>query len=291
MPITELRAALANAVNQLERAGVPNPAVDADLLAAFILNTNRGGVQAAAASGRDLSDDEALSFEKAIERRAEREPLQHITGLAPFRYLELEVGPGVFIPRPETEIVTQAALDYLRSVSPEPGSTVVDFCTGSGAIALALATERPDLHVHGVEKSAEAYAYAERNKTKLGARNLTLHLGVVADALPEFDSVVSLVISNPPYIPRAATPRDIEVRKFDPPLALYGGEDGLDVVRDLSETSKRILKPGGPLIIEHGELQGSEIRALLTHDGWNDVETHPDLTGRDRFTVAHKRIS
>lgn len=291
MPLTELRAALANAVDRLERAGVPNPVVDAELLAAHILNTNRGGVQTAAASGRELSEDEALSLETALDRRAEREPLQYITGVAPFRYLELEVGPGVFIPRPETEIVTQAALDYLRSVNAEPGSVVVDFCTGSGAIALALATERPDLEVHGVEKSAEAYAYAERNKTKLQARNLTLHLGVVADAFPEFDSSVSLVISNPPYIPRAATPRDIEVHKFDPALALYGGEDGLDVIRDLSETSKRILKPGGPLIIEHGELQGAEIRALLMHDGWSGAETHPDLTGRDRYTVAYKRIS
>lgn len=291
MPLTELRAALADAINRFERAGVPHPVVDAELLAAHILNTNRGGVQAAVASGRHLSDDEALSFAKAIERRAEREPLQHITGLAPFRYLELEVGPGVFIPRPETEIVTQAALNYLRSVKAESGTVVVDFCTGSGAIALALATERPELHVYGVEKSAEAYAYAERNKTKLRARNLTLHLGDVAGAFPEFDSTVSLVISNPPYIPVAATPRDIEVRKFDPALALYGGEDGLDVIRDLSETSKRILKPGGPLIIEHGELQGAAIRALLMHDGWSDAETHPDLTGRDRFTVAYKRIS
>src|SRR5690606_21954741 len=219
------------------------------------------------------------------ERRAAREPLQHITGLAPFRSLELAVGPGVFVPRPETEFVAQLAIDALIAV-PSPQPLAVDLGTGSGAIALALATEVPHARVVAVERSPEAHVWAERNIRATGADNIRLVLGDLADALPELDGAVAGVVSNPPYVPDGAIPRDVEVRLHDPAAALYGGADGLDVVRALSRRARALLRPGGALVIEHGELQGAAMRELLTADGWRAGATHRDLLGRDRVTTA-----
>ncbi len=214
-----------------------------------------------------------------------REPLQHITGRAPFRSLELAVGPGVFVPRPETEQVAQFAIDALRAVaSPEPVG--VDLGTGSGAIALAMATEVPYARIVAVENSPEAFIWARRNIEESGAENARVVFIDLADALPELDGTVDVVISNPPYIPADAIPRDPEVRLFDPEHALYGGADGLDVVHAVSRTALRLLRPGGTLVIEHGELQGAEIRALLVADGWRGPATHRDFTTRDRATTA-----
>lgn len=284
MPSTvdEMRA---RAAEMLSLVGIADTEVDADLLIGHVLGQSRGQVQAAGILRTKLSETDAAAILGLIDRRAAREPLQHITGRAPFRSLELSVGPGVFVPRPETEQVAQLAIDALRSMA-DPEPIGVDLGTGSGAIALALATEVPRARVWAVENSPEAFRWTERNFAKVGAVNATLVFGDLADALPELDGSVAVVISNPPYIPADAIPRDPEVRLFDPAHALYGGPDGLDVVRQVSRAALRLLHPGGTLVIEHGEMQGTEIRALLATDGWRATATHRDLTTRDRATTA-----
>ncbi len=278
-------AVLRSAVAVLAEAGIPSPDADAELLIGHVLGLSRGAVQARAVAGADLTSEQEAELAALIARRVAREPLQHLTGHAPFRSLDLLVGPGVFVPRPETESVAQLAIDALQAVAaPEP--LAVDLGTGSGAIALALATEVPHATVVAVERSPEAYAWAQRNADHVGAANVRVVLGDLADALPELDGGVDVVVSNPPYIPDEAIPRDPEVRLHDPALALYGGPDGLDVVRIISRRAARLLRPGGTLVLEHGELQGAEIRDLLTADGWRAAATTRDLLGRDRTTTA-----
>jgi release factor glutamine methyltransferase len=269
----------------LEKAGVPSADVDAELLIGHVLELGRGELQAAIIRGREIPDDQVNQIVALAERRATREPLQHILGIAPFRTLELAVGPGVFVPRPETEHVAQFAIDALGAV-PDPEPIGIDLGTGSGAIALAMATEVPHARIFAVENSVDAFIWARQNFARIGATNATLVFTDLAEALPELDGQASVVISNPPYVPDAAIPRDPEVRLYDPPAALYGGEDGLDVVRQLSQTAARLLRPGGTLILEHGELQGEAIRNILTADGWQAAATFRDLTLRDRTTTA-----
>lgn len=282
---TTVRSLLERTATVLAAAGVPDPEVDAELLVGHVLGVSRGRVQALTVMGSSIEAQDAERVRELTERRAAREPLQHITGRAAFRSLELAVGPGVFVPRPETEQVAQFAIDALRSV-PTAEPVAVDLGTGSGAIALALATEVPHARVFAVENSPEAFVWTRRNVDEVGATNLRPVFIDLADALPELDGTVDVVISNPPYVPDAAIPRDPEVRLFDPAAALYGGEDGLDVVRVISRVAQRLLHPGGTLVLEHGELQGAAIRALLTADGWRAAATHRDLTTRDRATTA-----
>ena len=284
-PAPSVSEALRRAAERLAAAGIPDPAVDVELLAGFVLGTGRGGVQAAALRGAELTADDVRRLEELVARRATREPLQHITGLAPFRHLELRVGPGVFVPRPETEIVAQLAIDALRAAA-SPSPVAVDLGTGSGAIALAMATEVPHARVFAAENSVDAFVWTKENFERVGAGNAQLAFIDLAHAFPELDGTVSVVASNPPYVPDAAIPRDPEVRFYDPPAALYGGADGLDVVRVLSEVGLRLAHPGGTIVIEHGEWQGEEIRAILVADGWRAASTHPDLTMRDRATTA-----
>ena len=276
---------LARAVDLLTRAAVPSPEVDAELLIGFVLGMSRGGVQAKAIIGTTVTTADVATIAALVERRAAREPLQHITGRAPFRSLELAVGPGVFVPRPETEQVAQFAIDALRAAAgPEPIG--IDLGTGSGAIALALATEVPHALVYGVENSPEAFIWTLQNFRDSGADNARAVFIDLGLALPELDGTVAVVVSNPPYIPLGAIPRDPEVRLFDPEHALYGGDDGLDVVRQVSQTARRLLHPGGTLVLEHGELQAAAITHMLAADGWRAIATHPDFLGRDRATTA-----
>lgn len=282
---TRTGAALREAARTLAAAGVPDPTVDAELLLAHVLHVSRGGAQAAVLRDDALTPQQHDRFTALIDRRARREPLQHLTGLAPFRHLELAVGPGVFVPRPETEIVAQLAIDALTAV-PDPHPRAIDLGTGSGAIALALATEVPHAEVWAIERSADAHAWAARNIARQGVANVHLRHGDLADAAADLAGTMDVVASNPPYVPDEAVPRDPEVRLFDPPQALYGGSDGLDVVRRLSGVARRLLRPGGTLVVEHGEWQGEQIRALLGAHGWRAASTHPDLTTRDRATTA-----
>lgn len=283
-PAVTVREALDEAGRILALAGVPSPAVDAELLLAHVLGIGRGEVAVKALVGGAVAPEQAERFAALVERRAGREPLQHLTGVAPFRSLELHVGPGVFVPRPETEGVAQIAIDALSARADE-SPIAIDLGTGSGALALAMATEVPRSEVYAVELSPEAAVWTRRNIASTGA-SVELFVGDLADAFPELDGRVAVVVSNPPYIPLGMIPRDPEVRLFDPDLALYGGADGLDVVRSLSQRALRLLVPGGTLVIEHGEEQGPAIRALLTSDGWRGAATHPDLTRRDRTTTA-----
>lgn len=274
-----------SAAARLGAAGILDAQVDAELLIGHVVGASRGEVQARIITDATIAGADAAQLERMVERRAGREPLQHITGVAPFRSLELAVGPGVFVPRPETEQVAQLAIDALHAAA-APSPIGVDLGTGSGAIALAMATEVPRARIWAVENSPEAFVWTSRNFRETGAENATLQFADLGDALHELDGSVSVVISNPPYIPRDAIPRDPEVRLFDPEHALYGGEDGLDVVRRVSQTALRLLHDGGTLVMEHGELQAAEIAALLTADGWRAVASHRDFTTRDRATTA-----
>lgn len=281
----DLAALRDHAVGVLAEAGVPTPEADADLLIGHVLGMSRGQVQAKALIGAPVDAEQVMTITEFVERRATREPVQHITGVAPFRTLELEVGPGVFVPRPETELVVQFAIDALAAV-PSPQPLAVDLGSGSGAIALAMAVEVPHALVVAVENSAPAFVWTTRNVRRYGDDRVRLVFADLADALPELNGTVDVVASNPPYIPVGAVPRDPEVRLFDPEHALYSGADGLDAVRALIGTAHRLLRPGGTLVIEHGELQAAPIAELVRAGGFTAVASHRDLLGRDRATTA-----
>jgi release factor glutamine methyltransferase len=280
-----------HAAERFESVGIDSAKADAELLAGHILGLSRGGVQAQVLMGATVSEQEAESLANLFGRRLAREPLQHITGVAFFRQLELGVGKGVFIPRPETEFVAQLAIDAIRS-SIDSGTSnpiAVDLGTGSGAIALAMATENPTAKVLAVEKSPDAYPFTKANFDKYADQgDATLIQGDLADAFEELNGQVSVVASNPPYIPLDMIPRDEEVRLHDPGLALYGGEDGMSVIRLVSVTARRLLVVGGALIIEHADSQSDQVSQLLLADGWREVRAHRDLTDRDRAVTAIK---
>ena len=279
--LTEVLSAVTTA---LARAGVPSPAADARALIAQCCGA--GTAEGAVAPG-DLP-----GLWRAVERRAAREPLEYITGVARFRSLQLAVGPGVFVPRRESEVAVQLAIDELRrsqSHRSTGGPIAVDVGTGSGALALALAVEVPTAAVYGVEVSPAAFIWTERNFRALAPRNAWPLLGDLVDAVPELNGRVQVVVANPPYIPAGAVPRDPEVRLHSPAVALFGGADGLDLVRGVSRTGRRLLRAGGLLVVEHGELQADEIAGLLRADGWPDIAVSQDHLGRDRATAARLR--
>src|SRR5690606_36897049 len=273
------REVVRGARDLLAEAGVPSPDVDARLLAEHVLEGRL--VTAGAPTPTQLGTYAAL-----VERRRRREPLQHLTGEMFFRYLRLLAEPGAFVVRPETEIVAEEAIAAARS---HPSPRVVDLCTGSGAIALALATEVPSAAVWAVELSPAALDAPRRNVAAL-APHVTLVAGDAATALPELDGTVDVVVSNPPYVPPDAVPQEPEVRDHDPHLALYGGSaDGLDVPRAGLRTAARLLRPGGVVVMEHAEVQAAAVRAEVTATGaFTDVHTVPDLTGRERMVVARR---
>lgn len=282
-----LRDLVEHAAKRFEEAGIDSAIVDAELLAGHVIGLTRGGIQSEMIRGAEIDDANAEILAELYGRRLSREPLQHITGRAYFRNLELIVGKGVFVPRPETEFVAQLAIDALRSIAAET-PLAVDLGTGSGAIALAMATEVSNSKIYAVEKSSAAMAFTRQNFEKYGSANTTLIQGDLADAFVELDGRVSVVASNPPYIPSAAVPRDIEVKLHDPELALYGGEDGMQVMHLVSATAKRLLHAGGSLVVEHADSQATQVSQLLLADGWRQVRSHKDLTGRDRAVTAIK---
>nr|WP_239437089.1 peptide chain release factor N(5)-glutamine methyltransferase [Arthrobacter alpinus] len=283
-----LADAVKSATAALAAAGVPSPAVDAQLLAAHLLGVSRGEL-AAMLFGTSVTP---FGYDELIARRAAREPLQHITGVAYFRHLELAVGKGVFVPRPETESVVQLGIDVLTRLRQERGADgeliAVDLGTGSGAIAAAMATEVPGSSVYAVELSDDAFVWAKRNLAPTGT---TLVHGDMRDAFAELNGTVDVVVSNPPYIPAAAIPRDIEVRLHDPHMALYGGgADGMEMPGAAAATAARLLRPGGFFVMEHAEVQAEQMAELLNRSGnWDSVCTHGDLTGRDRATSGIRR--
>jgi release factor glutamine methyltransferase len=279
----DLAAALRTATETLREAGVGTPRADAEALAAHLLGVGRGEVAAAALRGAPAPP----GLDDLVAERARRVPLQHLTGRAGFRTVELDVGPGVFVPRPETEAVAgQAVAEAARLASAGTAPVVVDLCTGSGAIALAVATEVPTARVHAVELDPSAHAWARRN---LAGAGVDLRLGDAADACADLDGAVDVVVSNPPYIPPGAQPVDPEVRDHDPEVALYGGgADGLDVPRAVVATAARLLRPGGLLVVEHAEGQQAALLAVLAAPQWTGAAGHRDLTGRPRWVTARR---
>jgi release factor glutamine methyltransferase len=283
-----LLAEVAQAAQRLADAGVPSPRFDAEELAAYVHGVKRGELHSVADGEFDAR------YWEAVARREAREPLQHITGRAYFRYLELQVGPGVFVPRPETESVVDWAIDAVRAMDVvEP--LIVDLCTGSGAIALALAQEVPRSRVHAVELSEDALVWTRKNighvKSAVGSR-VTLHQGDALSALPQLSGQVDLVVSNPPYIPLTeweyVAP---EARDHDPQLALFSGEDGLDTIRGIERTAHRLLRPGGIVVVEHADTQGGQVPWIFNEEsGWADAADHPDLNNRPRFATARKAL-
>jgi release factor glutamine methyltransferase len=268
-----------HAVGVLSRAGVGSPRVDAELLAAHILDVPRGRLALVPA----MTAPQARRFHDLIARRADRIPLQHLVGTAPFYGLEVAVGPGVFVPRPETELLVEWGLAML----PEGPATVVDLCSGSGAIALAVAHERPQATVYALERDPDALDWLRRNGT--GQR-----IGIVAgDAtdpavLSTLDGRVDLVLCNPPYVP-AGTPVEPEVARHDPDNAVFAGPDGLDVIAPLVARVAALLRPGGWFGVEHDDSHATAVPALLRADGrFTDAADHRDLAGRPRFATARR---
>ena len=277
-PGQSLADAVTAATAILRDAGVPSPRVDAELLADHLLNVGLGRLRAMM-----LGDTPAPEgYEALVAERASRIPLQHITGVAHFRYLELAVGPGVFIPRPETESVVQLVIDHVKDIG-EP--RIVDLGTGSGAIAGSIAHEVPGAEVHAVEFSPFAHAWAAKNLAPLGVH---LVLGDLRDALQELNGTVDVVVSNPPYIPSEAIPNEPEVALHDPPEALYGGGvDGMELPTAAAASAARLLVPGGYFVMEHAEVQAEWIAAMLGRSGsWTRISTHRDLNGKERATSA-----
>lgn len=313
-----VRDLLVDAERRLTRVGIGSPGVDAAELVAFALGTTRGRLFLQ----DEVTAEQRVRVEQLLTRRLSRVPLQHLLGTAPFRRIEVAVGPGVFIPRPETELVTEAAIRELNAMP--PGERIgVDLCSGSGAIAISLGIEVPGSRIQAVELSDDAIVWTRRNVlehddaiTAAGSRVEVVHgdAGTVAmpgGALARLAGQVSVVVSNPPYIPSDMVPKDPEVRDHEPKLALFGGgDDGLDVIREVLRTAAILLRPGGFLVIEHADVQGTAAgdsgvpgaaRRMLAdaelgglaglepgHPIWTQIDDRPDLNRLPRFTLARK---
>ncbi len=312
-----VRDVLFDAEHRLSAVRVPSPSVDAAEIVAFALGTSRNRLFLQ----EEVTPEQKVRIEQLLTRRLSRVPLQHIIGTVGFRRIELQVGPGVFIPRPETELVTEAGLREL-SAQPDDRRIAVDLCSGSGAIAISLATEVPGSHVHAVELSGEAVEWTRRNVAayaeQLAAVGSTVEV-IHADATTVADvgqplaglaGKVAVVVTNPPYVPDQMVPREPEVRDHEPRMALYGGEDGLDVVRGVLRTTAILLRPGGLVAIEHADVQGAAAgpsgvpgvaqamaadtdfaERLGVREGdpvFCSVTDRIDLNGLPRFTLARR---
>lgn len=314
---TTVRDVLIDAERRLVAAGVPSPNVDAAEIIAFVLGVRRNRLIL-----QDLvTPVQRVRVEQLMTKRLSRVPLQHLLGTAAFRHIELQVGPGVFIPRPETELVVEAGIRELRDL-PASERIAVDLCSGSGAIALSIGIEVENSRVYAVELDDEAVRWTRRN---LAAQEVALaaacsrvdvvhdDAALVADpghVLARLAGQVSVIVANPPYIPALMVPREPEVRDHEPKVALFAGEDGLDVVRGVLHTAAILLKPGGLLVIEHADVQGADAgllgvsglaQSLVAGDElallakmpigtrvWPEVIDRRDLNGLPRFTIARR---
>jgi release factor glutamine methyltransferase len=283
--MTDLHAAVREATTRLAEAGIPSHEADAVELAAFCLRTDAGDVRRRMVLREPATQQLADGYDELVAQRVTRVPLQHLTGRAPFRGLTLAVGPGVFVPRPETEVTAGLAIDAARRAGKAP--LVVDLCTGSGAIALSVKAEVPAATVLAVELSDLAHGWAVANRDRLGL-DVEVRLGDATAALPDLEGEVDVVVSNPPYIPVGAVPVDPEVRDHDPEVALYGGSaDGLAVPLAVAARAAVLLREEGVLVMEHADSQGRSLPAALRAAGeWVEVIDHADLSGRPRTTVA-----
>ena len=255
-----------------------SPEHDAAELLAHVLGTTRSGLLLV----DDVPPPTVEAYDALVARRCAREPLQHLTGVAGFRHVELAVGPGVFVPRPETELLAGWAVDRARE---REHPVVVDLCTGSGAIARAVADEVPGARVHAVELDEAAHAWAERN---LAGTGVDLRQGDMATAFDDLAGTVDVVVCNPPYIPLEAWESVApEARDHDPATALWSGDDGLDAIRVLEQRAAVLLQPGGVVGAEHADQQGESAPGVFAAAGrWVEVRDHRDLADRPRFLTA-----
>jgi release factor glutamine methyltransferase len=277
--------AVARAAQRLAAAGVPSPRADAELLAAHVLGVSRGRL----ALAPQLSPAQLAELDRLVTRRAQRVPLQHLTGTAGFARLELAVGPGVFVPRPETELLVQWAVRAAGRLGDAP--TIVDLGSGSGALALAIAHELPGARVFAVERAPAALRWLRRNaaaRAGAGDRPVTVVAGDATDpaVLADLAGGVDLVVSNPPYVPAGVAVAP-EVGRHDPAEAVFAGPDGLAVIRPLLVRAASLLRPGGWLGMEHDDSHAAALPPLL--DRWfTEVTDHRDLAGRPRFLTARR---
>jgi release factor glutamine methyltransferase len=275
-PSTTVRTLVAEATQLLAAAGVESARVDATLLLEHVLGASR----AALVTVRSVEADDGVRFRELVARRAGREPLQYLTGEAPFRFTMVAVGPGVFIPRPETELLIDAVLPALRAIS---APVAVDLCAGSGALAVALADEVPTARVIAIERSPAALAWLERNAA---GRGIDVVAGDIRtpDLCRDLEGLVDVIVSNPPYVP-TTTAVSPEVG-HDPAEAVFAGVDGLAVLPAVIASARRLLRRGGVVAIEHDETQAAAVLALFDDAGWTAATDHHDLTGRDRYVTA-----
>ena len=275
MTVRELRR---RGATRLRAAGVASPERDADELLAHVLGVDLGRL----AMVESVAAEERAAYDALVARRASREPLQHLLGTAAFRHVELAVGPGVFVPRPETELLAGWAVERAQQLA---APVVVDLGTGSGAIARAIEHEVPEAAVHAVELDPDAHRWAVRN---LAGTAVDLRLGDMATAFDDLDGQVDVVTCNPPYIPLGAWESVApEARDHDPHLALFSGDDGLDALRVVEATAARLLRPGGWVGAEHADAQGGAAPAVFAASGrWEQVRDNDDLAGRARYVTA-----
>jgi release factor glutamine methyltransferase len=286
----DVKATISNATSLLTEAKVSSPQVDAELLLAHVLGVERSQL----ITIPEISDEHFSDFNDLVARRANRVPLQHLTGVAFFRHLELAVGPGVFVPRPETELLVDAAIAHLKNI-PAPRNAV-DLCSGSGAIALSIALEVPGTIVLAVEISDDAVKWLAHNIVDHAAQleavgsHVFIHHGNAGDRslLADMVGQIDAVVTNPPYIPSDMIPRDPEARDHDPAIALFSGQDGLDVAREVVVVAADLLKPGGFFGMEHADVQGESVPALLNQmtGTWIDAIDNLDYNKLPRFTTA-----
>lgn len=254
--MSTIRDVLVDAQHRLSNAGIDSAATESAELLAHVLSVPRGRLF----MQDSVDEDDRILFEKLMAKRLNRIPIQHITGTAAFRQIELEVGPGVFIPRPESELVAEAAIRFLNDLK---SPIAVDLCSGSGAIALSLAIEVPGTRVVGIEVSPDAFLWLKQNIKRFDPEiPVEVHqidaTDFSAEVFVRLSGQCDVVTCNPPYIPADMIPRDPEVRIHEPAVALYGGTDGLDVIRGIAKTAALLLKPGGLLVVEHADVQGPE---------------------------------
>lgn len=275
---TQADRLLEQATKDLEAGGVSSPRHDAEVLLSHVTGVPRMMLLGQAKPhGRQVQD-----FEAMIVARASRIPLQHLTGTAAFRYIDVEVGPGVFVPRPETELLAGWAIDHAKTIE---NPVVVELCAGAGAISLSVVHEVPGAQVHAVELDEPAFEWAQRNLIGTG---VDLRLGDMADAFSDLDGLVDVVVTNPPYIPLDAWESVApEARDHDPALALWSGDDGLDAMRIVDQVAWRLLKPGGVVGAEHADAQGESAPAVFL-PRWAEVRDHVDFADRPRFVTATK---
>lgn len=278
---------LRDAAARLASGGVPSPQADARQLLAHVLDVEPARLLLV----DTVNPADVARFTDLVARRADREPLQHLTGRAWFRHVSVAVGPGVFVPRPETEAMTGWAIEELTAMAgARPTPVVVELCTGSGVIAKALADEVPTARIHAVELSEQALGYAADN---LAGTGVDLRAGDMADAFGDLDGTADLVIANPPYIPLDAYESvAAEARDHDPAVSLFSGADGLDALRVVARVAARLLRPGGLVCAEHAEVQSTAVLEVFVSGGdFDQVRDHEDLTGRPRFVTAVRHRS